>query len=58
LSYYLGTARAVVVESFDGRRVRFPAGVLQQFVAHDGIHGVFEMDFDANNKFIAIRRVS
>ncbi|MEK7321836.1 MAG: DUF2835 domain-containing protein [Pseudomonadota bacterium] len=57
LSYYQGVARAVVVKSFDGRTIQFPANVLQQFVTHDGVNGVFEMDFDANNKFVAIRRV-
>jgi hypothetical protein len=58
LSYYAGTARAVVVKSFDGRNIQFPAGVVQQFVTRDGIQGVFEMDFDANNKFVSIRRAA
>jgi hypothetical protein len=57
LSYYEGAARAVVVKSFDGRSIQFPANILQQFVTRDGIHGVFEMAFDENNKFVAIRRV-
>lgn len=57
LSYYAGAARAVAVTAFDGRSIRFPAGVLQQFVTREGIHGVFEMEFDANHKFLAIRRV-
>jgi len=58
LSYYAGAARAVAVRSLDGRNIQFPAGVLQQFVTRDGIRGVFEMEFDTNNKFMAIRRVS
>ena len=57
LSYYQGAARAVVVKSFDGRGIQFPANILQQFVTRDGIQGVFEMEFDENNKFVAIRRV-
>jgi hypothetical protein len=57
LSYYEGAARAVVVESFDGRSIQFPANVLQQFVTRDGIQGVFEMEFDEKNKFVAIRRI-
>lgn len=58
LSYYEGAARAVVVTSFDGRRIQFPAKVLRQFVARDGIQGVFEMEFDENDKFVIIRRIA
>ena len=57
LSYYEGTARRVVVQSLDGRRIQFPANVLRQFVAGDGIQGIFEMEFDADNKFVALHRV-
>jgi hypothetical protein len=57
LSYYEGTARTVVVQSLDGRRIQFPANVLRQFVAGDGIQGIFEMEFDADNKFVALHRV-
>lgn len=58
LSYYEGAARAVVVNSFDGRSIQFPANLLRQFVTRDGIEGVFEIDFDENNKFVSIRRIS
>jgi len=57
LSYYEGTARAVMVKASDGRNIQFPANVLQQFVTRDGIQGVFEMEFDKDNKFVNIRRV-
>ena len=57
LSYYEGTARAVVVESFDGRSIQFPANILRRFVTADGIAGIFEMDFDENNKFVSMRRI-
>jgi hypothetical protein len=57
LSYYEGTARAVVVKSMDGRSVQFPANTLRQFVTDEGIQGIFEMDFDEYNKFIGVRRV-
>ena len=56
-SYYAGAAQAVVVNSFDGRSIQFPAKVLQQFVTRDGVQGVFEMEFDEQNKFVAIWRV-
>ena len=57
-SYYTGVVQAVVVKSFDGRSIQFPANVLQQFVTRAGVQGVFEMEFDEQNKFVAIRRVS
>jgi len=58
LSYYAGAARVVVVKSFDGRSIQFPANILQQFVTRDGIRGVFDMEFDENNKFVNIRRAN
>jgi len=56
-SYYQGAARAVVVRAFDGRNIQFPASVLQQFVTHNGVQGVFEITFDDDNKFVNIRRM-
>lgn len=57
LSYYEGAARAVVVNSLDGRSIQFPANLLRQFVTSEGVQGIFEMEFDANNKFVAMRRI-
>ncbi len=57
LTYYQGVARAVVVRAEDGRSIRFPAGALQPFVTHQGIHGRFELCFDAQNKLQALRRI-
>ena len=58
LNYYQGKAQAVMVETLDGRTLQFPAQVLQRFVTHAGIHGLFEIEFDEQNKFVDIRRVS
>lgn len=57
LAYYQGVARAVVVLAEDGRRVRFPAGALQPFVSHQGVHGLFELCFDDRNKLTGLRRI-
>lgn len=57
LAYYRGTARDVVVIAEDGRRVKFPAGALQPFILHDGIHGRFELRFDANHKLLGLQRL-
>ncbi|MFQ5487120.1 MAG: DUF2835 domain-containing protein [Gammaproteobacteria bacterium] len=56
LRYYRGTARFIVARSADGRTVKFPAGILQQFLTRDGIRGVFILRHDENNRFLAIER--
>lgn len=57
LPYYRGTVKNVQVLSHDGRTLRFPANILRPFVAHDGIHGTFVLEYDQQNKFKGIRRV-
>lgn len=57
LKLYQGVARDVICYSRDGRRVRFPAKILQRYVTHDGIQGSFCITFDQNQKFSAIRRL-
>lgn len=57
LSYYEGTARAVMVKSMDGRSIQFPANILRRFVTDEGVQGIFEMEFDENNRFVDMRRV-
>jgi hypothetical protein len=55
-AYYQGVVEYVVARSIDGRLVQFPARVLRPFLSYQGIHGVFEITFDAMMKFHAIRR--
>jgi hypothetical protein len=57
LRSYKGSAHSVLVQSEDGRRVRFPAVNLRQFVTKDGIHGRFEMQLDEDNSLINICRL-
>lgn len=57
LTYYQRAFRDVVVRAEDGRRVQFPAGALQRFITHAGIHGRFELRFDANHKLLGLWRV-
>lgn len=57
LAYYQRAARDIVVRADDGRRIRFPASALQRFVAHDGIHGRFELRFDADHKLLGLWRL-
>lgn len=58
LRLYQGSARDVVARAHDGRRVRFSAALLRQFVDRDGIHGQFRIVTDSNHKFQKIERLS
>lgn len=57
LSYYQGRVSQVVATGKDGRRIQFPAQHLRPFVMHEGIHGYFELEFDAGHRFVALRRI-
>lgn len=58
LRLYQGSASVVVAECEDGTTLQFPAQHLRRFVSHDGIHGRFEIDYDAGRKLRAIHRLS
>ena len=58
LRYYQGAARTVLATMQDGRRVRFPANILQHAVSHDGIRGRFAIYFDQSGKFERIERLN
>ena len=55
--YYTGAAKNVVTTSIDGRTIRFPANILRPFVTHDGVQGRFVIEFDGDNKLVAIDRI-
>lgn len=57
LSYYAGSARWVVAKAFEGETVRFPASFLREFVSEEGVHGVFEMVIDENDKLVSLSRL-
>lgn len=57
LHYYRGIAKAVSVRSLEGQRLEFPADRLRPFVTRDGVHGLFALQFDENNRFVALRRI-
>ena len=58
LRVYQGTAKRVSVIASDGRRIEFSAQNIRKFLTHDGISGKFEMELTAENKFVAIRKIS
>lgn len=57
LAYYKGVADTVVTRAADGRKVKFPARVLRQFLTHDGIDGEFAIQFNDYHKFVGIKKL-
>jgi len=54
---YAGVAQAVTARSIDGRRLRFPANALRQFVTAQGVKGRFELVVSEENKLVECRRL-
>jgi len=57
LSVYKGHAKTISVLSIDGVRIEFPAENVKPFLTRDGIYGVFEMQINAQHKFLGIRKL-
>ncbi len=58
LRVYQGSAKRISVLAENSQRIEFPAQNIRQFLAHDGIKGLFEMELTCNNKFVAIKKIS
>jgi hypothetical protein len=59
LRYYSGDAQVVRARTVDRRStVQFPARLLRPFVTEDGVHGIFQLFFTADNRFREIRQLS
>jgi len=58
LRVYQGTANRVLLRSREGKSVSLPAGRLQPFLTHERVYGSFELSFDADGKFISLRRLT
>ena len=57
-NYYSQNIKSIVATSHDGRRVQFPASVLQAYVTHNGVQGTFCLTVDSNSRFKSISRVN
>lgn len=55
--WYGGDAQNVLAYSVDGRRVRFPAGILRPYVTHRGVDGTFRIQFDDQGRFQQIEKI-
>ena len=51
LKRYKRSSAVVLAFSRDGRRVQFPASLLQPYVTHSGVVGSFQIEFEAAGKF-------
>lgn len=58
LAFYRGTASNIVVRSVDHINIQFPASAVRCFLTHDGIFGLFEIQFNHDNKLIGVQRIS
>lgn len=58
LRYYQGSAKNVFAQETCGRKVSFPANILQPFVTHNGIAGTFAISFSESGKFVAIEKLN
>jgi Protein of unknown function (DUF2835) len=50
LNYYRGVAQQVLARCPDGLTISFPAHLLKAFVLQDGVHGVFRLTCDDQNR--------
>jgi len=57
LRYYRGSAHNVLVMTWQGKKVQFPASALRPFVTNKGIQGHFVLVMDENNKLVELRKV-
>jgi hypothetical protein len=58
LAYYKGHAQNIQARSINNKIIRFPANAIREFLTHEGIHGLFEIQFDENNKLIKIDKIN
>ncbi|WP_235602933.1 DUF2835 family protein [Piscirickettsia litoralis] len=58
MRYYQGQANIVHVEDVYGRRVQFPASLLRHIVDHQGAHGLFEIEYSADGRCIAVKKIT
>jgi hypothetical protein len=56
--YYRVPGTVVTTRSRDGRRVQFPANILQGFISHSGIEGSFRIQFSNDGKFQSIEALN
>lgn len=57
LRYYQGAAKQVYATDVEGKSVQFPVSILQKYVTHDGVNGLFSIEFSHSGKFVSIDKL-
>ena len=57
-NYYANNVNNVIAISNDGRKIQFPANILQKFVSHSGIQGQFKLTVDSHSKFQSMIKIT
>lgn len=57
LQYYQGQVKWVLVRSYCGRKIKFPANLLTSHVSHNGVQGEFILHYQTTGKAIELVRI-
>lgn len=57
LQYYQGQVKWVLVDSYCGKKVKFPANMLTSHVSHNGVQGEFILHYLTTGKAIKLEKV-
>lgn len=57
LHYYQGQVKWVLVTSYCGKKVKFPANLLTKHVSHSGVQGEFILHYQTTGKAIELIKV-
>lgn len=58
MKYYRDGITTVVARDIQGKVIRFPAGILRQFVTSSGVNGTFVIEYNQQGKLINIKNMS
>ena len=57
LKVYRGTANRLSVVTIKGKRVLIPTHHFIQHIREDGLHGLFRLELDRNNRFVSLLKL-
>ena len=56
--YYANNVNSVIAMSDNGKKIQFPANILQEFVSHSGVQGQFKLTIDSDSKLKSIDKIT
>ena len=57
LAMYRGQAQHLVVHSHQGLKLQLPLSNFREFVDQDGLHGLYRVTVDENNKLQSLQKL-